>query len=130
MGKRNVGSAPRTVSEQPLAFVRPDGTVLFVSDGISNGRSWFTCYRKSTGSRARYKSPRLPERALRRDAVRDLIAVAQANGWKAAEVCEICGEPTAQLTTCPQCERVACVERCNTAGRGCLCPACVELGVS
>jgi hypothetical protein len=40
--------------------------------------------------------------------------------------CPHCGEPTEQTYTCPGCDAVGCVERCNTGGNNCLCNECEE----
>ncbi len=52
------------------AYVTPDGRVLRVDSGISNGRTWSTYYRTRTGSLRRYKT--LPVRYTREAAQADL----------------------------------------------------------
>ena len=53
-------------------YLDADGRSLFVSDGISSGRSWGTFYRKPSGSLARVKSPKLPMRPTASEAQADL----------------------------------------------------------
>jgi len=66
------------VTEIRYEFRRDRRTrILFVSDGISGGRSWATYYRKPSGSLARLKTPRLPLRASRAEAQADLDEYAQ-----------------------------------------------------
>ncbi len=52
-----------------------DAGNLFVSDGISDGRTYATYRRKPSGSLQRVRSPGLPERATRAEAELDLY------GW-------------------------------------------------
>lgn len=60
------------------------GTVeLFVCDGISSGRAWFTAYRRHNGCTARLKRKSLPVRTGaqgRAQAEDDLRRFALANG--------------------------------------------------
>lgn len=51
--------------------VRPE---YFVSDGISKGEYWFTCYRRQNGALRRVCSKKLPIRATKEEAERDLDA--------------------------------------------------------
>lgn len=52
----------------------------FVSDGISRGQYWFTCYRRQNGSLRRVCSPKLPIRATKEEAERDLAAWREEKG--------------------------------------------------
>jgi hemolysin-activating ACP:hemolysin acyltransferase len=60
--------------------------VLFVSDGISGGRTWFTAWRKPSGSSRRFITPHLPQRKTRDEAQADLDRFALARRLKAVEV--------------------------------------------
>lgn len=69
-----------------MTYLDKRGRVLFVSDGISRGRTWFTAYRLRTGGRQRFKSPVLPLRQTREEAQADLDAHARTHGLESVEV--------------------------------------------
>ncbi len=58
-----------------------DWRVLFVTDGISGGKSWFTGYRTDTGAIKRFTSPACPIRQTREEAQHDLDLIASRRGW-------------------------------------------------
>jgi hypothetical protein len=59
------------------------GRELFVSDGISSGKTWMTCYCvPGSGGTHRLKSPSLPLRSTREEAQRDLDQYAARKGFK------------------------------------------------
>lgn len=64
---------------RPRQYFNRQGRIIFVSDGISGSRAWFTCFRKSSGSLKRVVTPALPERWNRDDAQADLDAFAQTH---------------------------------------------------
>lgn len=66
-----------------MRYYRSKQGFLFVSDGISNGRTWSTYYRTRTGSLRRLKM--MPLRQTREEAQADLDAYAQARGLPAYE---------------------------------------------
>ena len=55
--------------------------VLYVSDGISNGATWFTAYRMLNGSERRLKRLALPCRTTAEEAEDDLREYASKKGW-------------------------------------------------
>jgi len=55
--------------------------IIFVSDGISDGRHWGTFHRKPSGALARIKSKFLPMRDIREDAQADLDRYAIARKY-------------------------------------------------
>lgn len=62
------------------------GNVVFVSDGISNGRCYFTVKRRR-GSLGQHRiaSPMLPERTSAAAAQQDLAIYASLKGWQQEE---------------------------------------------
>ena len=64
--------ATETAEEEPGRYKQEDGTILFVSDGISNGDLWGTFYRKANGSLKRVTSASLPMVSSRDQAQTDL----------------------------------------------------------
>ncbi len=86
-----------------MKYLMADGRELFVTDGFSEGRTWFTAYKAPTGSTRRYKSPDLPCRRTREEAQADLDSYARKKGLKArAAVMQ-----TPKLG--PRCTRIACI---------------------
>lgn len=71
-----------------MKYLMADGRELFVTDGFSEGRTWFTAYKAPTGSTRRYKSPALPCRRTREEAQANLDKYAQVKGLQA-----VGGEP-------------------------------------
>jgi ParB/RepB/Spo0J family partition protein len=79
------GSSETDEGPTAFAYLQPIqgsevGRALFVSDGISQGKSWATYWRKASGSLARLRSPNLPERVTREEAQDDLDTWAEARG--------------------------------------------------
>ncbi len=68
-----------------MNYLTNDGRELFVTDGISGGRAWFTGYRAETGSTRRFKSPVLQCRKTREEAQADLDSYAKQKGLRAAK---------------------------------------------
>ncbi len=64
-----------------VGYKLPDGRILFVHDGISSGRHWYTFYRKRSGSLKRFlpKKILLPGRATKAEAEKDLEFYAVQN---------------------------------------------------
>lgn len=86
-----------------MNYLMADGRELYVTDGFSEGRTWFTAYKAPTGSTRRYKSPDLPCRRTREEAQADLDSYARKKGLKArAAVMQ-----TPKLG--PRCTRIACI---------------------
>lgn len=69
-------------SSAPKAYRDKQGRILFVSGGISSGKSWMTCYRKPSGSLKRVVSANLPLRDRRDQAEADLREYATKNGFE------------------------------------------------
>jgi len=69
----------------PKAYIDDHGRMLMVSDGISGGQVWMTCYRKPSGGSKRLTSKHLPLRDTREEAQADLDARAAAMGWREIE---------------------------------------------
>lgn len=61
---------------------------LFVSDGLSDGRTWSTYYRTRTGSLRRLKT--MPVRETREEAERDLVEYAKVHRLPAYPLTEGC----------------------------------------
>jgi hypothetical protein len=74
----------RILREQRRAAGNVDrrGRVLFVSDGISGGKTWGTYYRKPSGSLKRLVSKHLPLRTSRAAAEADLRLWLDGEGKK------------------------------------------------
>jgi hypothetical protein len=70
------------------AYRDPKGRVLFVHDGISGGRWWATYWRPKAWTLRRLKSPKLPLRRTRAEALSDLNQYAADNGL--VDVCQGC----------------------------------------
>jgi ribosomal protein L13 len=64
------------------AYRDKTGRVLFVSDGISDGRSWGVFYRKPSGGLKRVVSKYLPMVATRQEAQRNLNLYAGRHAMK------------------------------------------------
>jgi len=79
--------AARTIREAARVANAPRyddgrGNVVFVSDGISDGKCFFTVKRRRDRlGMHRIKSPMLPERATAADAQQDLEIYASLKGW-------------------------------------------------
>jgi ParB/RepB/Spo0J family partition protein len=69
----------------PRTYLDDQGRELFVSDGISGGRTWGTYRRKPTGSLERVTSSALPLRPTRDRAQRDLDDRAGRKSWRVAD---------------------------------------------
>lgn len=76
--------AEKCVPKLPIVPYQTHGhpDVVFVSDGISRGRSWGTFYRLPSGSLRRLVRKSLPMRVTRDEAQADLDAYAKEIGWK------------------------------------------------
>jgi len=76
----SVSSVPSVVPHPShSSYLDRSGQPLFVSDGISNGESWATYYRKPNGSLKRVVSANLPQRKDRARAQADLELYAQTH---------------------------------------------------
>jgi hypothetical protein len=75
------------------AYIANDGRILFIHDGISDGKTWATYYRKSPTHRKRLISPALPLRETREQAQADLDGYAVNHCYYEYEgpVCRVCG---------------------------------------
>lgn len=102
------------------AYVDRKGRILFVHDGISNGRWWATYYRLPNGSLKRYVSPHLPSRTNKADAQDNLDRYARRRRWHEADipVCRVCG--CTDDNACPG----GCCWVEDPEGLGDLCSAC------
>lgn len=56
-----------------MNYFLSDGRELYVTDGFSKGRTWFTDYTAKTGSTRRFKSPVLQCRKTREEAQEDIV---------------------------------------------------------
>jgi hypothetical protein len=66
-----------------MRYKAADGRTVFVSDGISRGETWMTCYCKpGSTSTHRLKSPALPLRSERSQAEADLEQYAAGHGFE------------------------------------------------
>ncbi|MCL4514703.1 MAG: hypothetical protein M1379_03825 [Firmicutes bacterium] len=70
-----------------VGYKLPDGRILFVHDGISDGKWWGTFYRKASGSSLkRFVAPSLPMREQKAQAEKDLEFYAVRNNLIKVEV--------------------------------------------
>jgi len=79
------------------SYVTSDGRVVFVTTGISGGRSWFTGYRLPNGSLRRFTSPHLPLRPTMSLAQKDLNKLRMMRGWLRLETVKIIEQCAADL---------------------------------
>jgi hypothetical protein len=84
----SLSAIQNTQSERSAATIQngvsryrlPDGRILFISDGISNGRCWFTATRIPDGSVKRFLRTALPTRLTYAAAQADLDEYAASEG--------------------------------------------------